>query len=152
MKFVKKFLKIVVYTFCGIILLGMAKGIINQSGVFDNEEQAQARLEQEERNERIRENNRIAEANKKKSEKMKGFHCLSAWDGSLRDDRALKNSLNDPGSYEHIGTKITPVNSEGVHTAYVTFRARNGFGGMVVSKATIIVSNDTCNNAVLEIQ
>ena len=132
-KFIVKWTLILFIVLFGMILLGLM--------FVDTPEEKEAKKQEA-----------IAKEQKLKEDKVKGFHCLSVWDGSLRDDRALKNSLKDPGSYEHISTSITPVNSEGVHTAYVTFRARNGFGGMAVSKATIIVSNETCNNVVLEIQ
>lgn len=152
MKYIKKFFKFVLYSFGVLFALTLGVAIFvgpTEEQVAKKEAQ---RAEDKARQARIEENERIAKANKEKSQKMKGFHCLSAWDGSLRDERALKNSLNDPGSYEHVETRITPVNSDGVHTAYVTFRARNGFGGLVLSKATVIVDNETCNNAVLEIQ
>ena len=80
----------------------------------------------------------------KAEEKRNGFHCLSAWDGSnISLVRTAKNSMRDPKSFEHIETRIAPV-SNGQHTAVMTYRGRNGFGGMVVEKAGVYISNSTC--------
>ena len=59
---------------------------------------------------------------------------FSAWDGAHRPlEKAIKNSLADPDSYQHIETKRNVQND----TIYVetTFRAKNAFGGYVVNKA-----------------
>lgn len=81
------------------------------------------------------------------AEKRKaGFHCLSAWDGSHRDlVRALKLTLRDPDSFEHIATKITPVNDKGEHGLMMNYRARNGFGGMNVGSLLANVKNSDCS-------
>ncbi|RDE07824.1 hypothetical protein DVH29_14780 [Pelagibacterium lacus] len=63
----------------------------------------------------------------------KGFHCLSAWDGSnFALVQAVKNAMRDPNSFEHIKTVITPVRS-GKHTIVMDYRGRNGFGGIDVA-------------------
>lgn len=78
-------------------------------------------------------------------ERRKGFHCLSAWDGSSRQFvQAVKAQLRDPGSFEHEETRITPVNAEGQHAIIMTYRARNGFGGMNVSRAIGSISQASC--------
>lgn len=81
------------------------------------------------------------------AEKRKaGFHCLSSWDGSHRDlVRALKLTLRDPDSFEHIETKITPVNDKGEHGLMMNYRARNGFGGMNVGSLLASVKNSDCS-------
>ncbi len=81
------------------------------------------------------------------AEKRKaGFHCLSAWDGSHRElVRALKLTLRDPDSFEHIETKITPVNDKGEHGLMMNYRARNGFGGMNVGSLLASVKNSDCS-------
>ena len=82
---------------------------------------------------------------KKAEEKRKGFHCLSAWDGSNRSlVRTAKNSMKDPKSFEHVETRIAPV-VNGQHIITMTYRGRNGFGGMVVENTSAYVSNATCN-------
>ncbi len=69
--------------------------------------------------------------------RRKGFHCLNAWDGSHGEVVTLvKGSLRDPGSFEHISTKVTPANEMGLHTFFMEYRARNGFGGMNVITST----------------
>ncbi|WP_129792591.1 zinc ribbon domain-containing protein [Sphingosinicella sp. CPCC 101087] len=77
-------------------------------------------------------------------DRRKGFHCLSAWDGShsgLVD--TVKASLRDPESFEHAETRIGP-NVEGSHRVTMQYRARNGLGGMNVGMAVGQVSNSTC--------
>jgi hypothetical protein len=87
-----------------------------------------------------------AESAKKAEDRRKGFHCLSAWDGS---DRALvdavKESLRDPSSFEHDETRITPVSPQGQHFLTMTFRAKNGFGGTNVGVATGIIRQSDCS-------
>ena len=67
--------------------------------------------------------------------KIKGFHCLSPWDGSYRPlVSTIKNYLKDPDSFKHRETTITP-NNGGVHVAIMTYGAKNSYGGYVVEKA-----------------
>ena len=74
---------------------------------------------------------------KEREDREKGFHCLSGWDGSHRNfERMLKNRLKDPDSYEHIETRVTRKGSDGLHTLYTKYRAKNSFGGYVVQTAT----------------
>lgn len=77
----------------------------------------------------------------------KGFHCLSGWDGSNASMvRQVKAGLRDPDSFEHVDTLITPVMPEtGKHGISMTFRAKNGFGGVNVGRAVGEVSPDTCD-------
>ena len=78
-------------------------------------------------------------------DRRKGFHCLSAWDGSQRDVVAqVKAGLRDPNSFEHAETKITPVNEKGYHAVIMTYRARNGFGGMNAGRAIASVRQSDC--------
>lgn len=68
--------------------------------------------------------------------RRKGFHCLSSWDGSHRDFvRQVRARLNDPDSFEHDETRVTPVSDEGTHLIFMEFRARNAFGGIVRNTA-----------------
>ena len=86
-------------------------------------------------------------------DKRKGFHCLSPWDGNHDGLEALiRDEIRDPNSMETIETRITPVNANGNHTVSLTFRSRNGFGGMVRSTAFGTVDNDTCKATLLTIQ
>lgn len=96
----------------------------------------------------------IAKDEQENAEKhRKGFHCLSAWDGSSSNfERILKERLREPSSYEHIETRIAPINSEGMHKIYVKYRARNGFGGMNVGEAVGELRNSDCSAAILYVE
>lgn len=75
----------------------------------------------------------------------KGFHCLSKWDGSMRKLTAeIKIRLNDPDSFEHIDTLITPVSASGTHRVKTRYSAKNAFGGRVQGEATATVRNSDC--------
>lgn len=81
-------------------------------------------------------------------DRRKGFHCLSAWDGSNNSLVAqVKSQLRDPGSFEHDETRIGPVSegTEGKHPVTMRYRARNGFGGMNVAAAVALVDPVTCD-------
>ena len=79
-------------------------------------------------------------------DRQKGFHCLSSWDGSHREVvRRVEQRLRDPDSFEHIETRITPVNAEGFHLLFMTFRAQNGFGGMNVGEASATIKQSDCS-------
>lgn len=78
-------------------------------------------------------------------ERRKGFHCLSQWDGSHRDlARSVIDSLNDPRSFQHVDTLISSVYEDGTNRILMTFRARNGFGGMVVNHVQATMRNSDC--------
>lgn len=87
-----------------------------------------------------------AKAAEEADERRKGFHCLSGWDGS---QRALvewtKDNLNDPGSFEHDETRITPVDADGNHTVIMDYRAKNGFGGVVRGAIMAKINSSNCS-------
>jgi len=88
-----------------------------------------------------------AAAAEKAAEQQKGFHCLSGWDGSHSKFKSqVKSMMRNPSSFEHISTRVTPINSEGTHTIFMEYRAENGFGGMNVSIAKGKYSNSNCDN------
>jgi len=73
------------------------------------------------------------------------FKCLSAWDGSYSNlKRYTKKILKDPKSFEHDSTVITPI-VNGEQTVFMTYRARNGFGGMVVERIGAKIKNSDCS-------
>ncbi|MBO6808421.1 hypothetical protein [Thalassospira sp.] len=81
----------------------------------------------------------------REEEERKGFHCLSAWDGSYPDlERYVEDHLVDPDSYEHIETLISPVSDIGTHDVSMQFRARNGFGGMTIGSASAVITQEDC--------
>lgn len=78
----------------------------------------------------------IAEARKKKIEVQ-----FSLWDGSHKNlEKAIKNSMNDPNSYDHVETEHWD------HGDYLvvrtTFRGKNKFGGVVKNSIKAKVSLD----------
>jgi hypothetical protein len=76
--------------------------------------------------------------------KIKGFHCLSAWDGSYRPlVETIKKYLKDPDSFKHRETTISP-NNGGIHVALMTYGAKNSYGGYVVEKAAARLDSN-CN-------
>ena len=79
-------------------------------------------------------------------ERKSGFHCLSSWDGSHRGIvDALKESLRDPDSFQHVETRITPTDAKGNHMLLMKYRARNGFGGMNIGQLAAIVKDADCS-------
>ncbi|WP_420023721.1 hypothetical protein ACN9JG_06070 [Cereibacter azotoformans] len=94
---------------------------------------------------------KAAEA-KKAEERRFGFHCLSGWDGShLEFARTVKAQLRDPDSFEHVETQVVEVDDAGRNRVIMTFRARNGFGGMNVERALGSFSNATCGAVRVEL-
>ncbi|MBK5923743.1 hypothetical protein CCR90_08095 [Rhodovulum sulfidophilum] len=84
--------------------------------------------------------------------RRKGFHCLSAWDGSHPAfKRIVKNSMRDPDSFEHVGTRVGPVTG-GWHEIRMVYRARNGFGGMNVGEAVGRYRNNDCAVEVISLE
>ncbi len=92
-------------------------------------------------------------AAQKAAEKRQGFHCLSSWDGSHRAVKsAVEDMMRDPDSFEHVKTLIAPVDENGQHELRMTYRARNGFGGMNVGIASARIDNETCNYTLLSVE
>jgi uncharacterized protein (DUF736 family) len=86
----------------------------------------------------------------KADDNRKGFHCLSGWDGSHRATvNYVKKNLRDPESYQHIETRITPVDKDGNHTLVMQYRAKNGFGGYVPGSVLVTVKNSDCSGTVV---
>lgn len=111
-------------------------------------------LEEQQRAAERAEQERLAEEARQEQElRRKGFHCLSGWDGSHTTfKRAVREAMRNPSSFEHVETRITPVDENGQHTLIMTYRAENGFGGMNVGEARAIIQNDTCNATILTIE
>lgn len=85
------------------------------------------------------------EAFRAANEKRAGLHCLSGWSGAHRGVvEAVVGNLRDTDSFEHIETRIAPVDGAGLHTLVMTYRARNQLGGMNVGTVTALVQNDGC--------
>jgi len=85
-----------------------------------------------------------AEEIKKEIEKQ-----FSAWDGShIKLSRLIKESMNDPDSYEHVETKYGNMDDHLV--VITTFRGKNAFGGVVKNTVKASVSLDGEDIEILE--
>lgn len=79
-------------------------------------------------------------------EKRKGLHCLSSWDGSHRGFATfVRDRLREPSSFDHVETRITPIDEDGEHRLVMTYRAKNGFGGTNVERAIGLIANEDCS-------
>lgn len=77
--------------------------------------------------------------------KRKGLHCLDEFTGThMSLEEAVRARLRDPKSYEHVETRIAPVQN-GEHGLAMTYRARNGFGGVNVARVAAVVDHETCD-------
>jgi hypothetical protein len=66
---------------------------------------------------------------------------FSSWDGShIGLTKLIKNSMNDPKSYEHVNTKYS--DEEEYLLVKTTFRGKNKFGGVVTNWISAKVSLD----------
>ena len=54
-----------------------------------------------------------------------------------------REQLREPESFEHVRTLIYPVDENGQHELVMTYRARNGFGGLNLEtvRAEIAISD-----------
>ena len=78
----------------------------------------------------------LAAERKKKIESQ-----FSAWDGFHRNlERVIKESMNDPGSYDHAKTVYWDMGDHLV--VRTTFRGKNAFGGIVKNSVKAKVSLD----------
>tara|TARA_R110002049_G_scaffold54908_2_gene152594 strand:- start:507 stop:1106 length:600 start_codon:yes stop_codon:yes gene_type:complete len=84
-------------------------------------------------------------------QRLKGFHCLSQWDGANRSTvQQVRSALRNPDSFEHVETRITPLDeATGEHGLWMTYRAQNGFGGINVEKIYSRVNTATCDARLL---
>jgi len=81
-----------------------------------------------------------AEIHKQNIEKL--FH---PWDGSnIELEKKIKESLNDPESYEHITT--TYIDTGDFLSVKSIFTAKNGFGGVI--KQEVVIQQDTLGNII----
>jgi hypothetical protein len=74
-----------------------------------------------------------------------GELCESAWDGSVPNViYAVKNTLRNPASFEHINTYVKAVDSKGLNEVTMSYRAQNGFGGMNEVFMVAKIRNSDC--------
>lgn len=68
---------------------------------------------------------------------------FSRWDGShIKMTVAIRKTMNDPKSFEHIETKYR-VNTNGTVRVVTEFTGRNAFGGVVRQKVSGLVDAKT---------
>jgi len=68
---------------------------------------------------------------------------FSRWDGShIKMTEAIRRTMNDPKSFEHIETKYR-VNPNGTVRVVTDFTGRNAFGGVVRQKVSGLVDAKT---------
>lgn len=85
--------------------------------------------------------------------RLYGVQCLSPWDGSNSEVvDAVKASLRDPSSFEHIETRTTPADAGGKHILMMKFRATNGFGGPTIGMARAILDGSSCRVKIDQIE
>jgi hypothetical protein len=81
-----------------------------------------------------------SQAKKALSEKFKE-DCISPWDGSCKVlVDYVKNSMNDPESFEHVETGFWNMNTHAV--VLMKFRGKNAFGGKVLNAIKAEISWD----------
>lgn len=114
----------------------------DQRAVYNAEVEELRKKEQEEAEKKKLE----AEANARTEMIEKQF---SAWDGShIKLTRLIKDSMNDPDSYEHVETKYWDIKDHLI--VNTTFRGKNAFGGTVKNTVKAKVSLDGENVEILE--
>ncbi len=87
-----------------------------------------------------------AEKAKEAERRKKGFHCLSSFSGASNEFAAtVMQKLRNPKSFEHIETRVGPVDENGAHTIAMKYRAENGFGGMTIGYSSGKLKNDDCS-------
>lgn len=153
-----------------IVVLGFAVGAIDRA-LMTPEERAKHNAELEERRAKrelqaaereLQAKERTAERDRRRAEqreqeaarrasqealdKQRGFHCLSTWNGShIRLVQAVKRQLDDPGSFKHDRTQVTPVDEAGRHSLVMSFRAKNEYGALVLHDVEAVYRNRDCS-------
>jgi hypothetical protein len=62
---------------------------------------------------------------------------------------AFKQTLREPDSLEIINTRISEVDAQGNHNLVMSYRARNGFGGISIGTLEAEVKNSDCSFTIL---
>ena len=88
-------------------------------------------------------------AEREAQKRAAGQHCVTGWDGYHIGVRKWVNQrLRDPDSFQHVRTEISPERN-GRHALLMTYRARNGFGGMTQEQVGAWIDNKTCRATML---
>lgn len=79
-------------------------------------------------------------------DKRAGKHCLKGYDGRhIELTRRVKSRMRSSSSFEHVGTYITPIDSDGNHKVTMSYKGENAFGGIVGGSASAVVRNSDCS-------
>ena len=153
-----------------IVVLGFAVGVVERA-LMTPEERAKHEAELEERRaerelqvaeRELKAEESAAERNRRRAaqreqeaarrasqealDKQRGFHCLSTWNGShIRLVQAVKRQLDDPGSFKHDRTQVTPVDEAGRHSLVMSFRSKNEYGALVLHDVEAVYRNRDCS-------
>jgi hypothetical protein len=87
-----------------------------------------------------------AEKIKEAERRRQGLHCLSSISGANNEFIVtIMQGLRNPKSFEHIETRIGPVDKSGAHKIAMRYRAENGYGGMAIGYASGKLNNEDCS-------
>lgn len=85
-----------------------------------------------------------------KDQQQKLESCFSTFGHHLYDlENTVKDSLNNPHSFEHVETITMPTDADGYNAA-LTFRAQNGFGAIRTETLRATIDPDTCKPTNIE--
>lgn len=77
-------------------------------------------------------------------DRLKGFHCLSSWNGSHRElVNIVKPLLHDSSSFKHVKT-LVGRERDGWHAITMTFSGKNLFNARVEQTAKARYSHKSC--------
>lgn len=129
----------------GVIAAGIGQAIGSLTPVSSPPAATQAKPNND-RKQAVTGSDQTAAKEKEEAEKIaSGEYCLSGWDGSFPAlKNAVKASLRNPGSFDHVDTVRSPVDSQGNFGLIMTYRAENGFGGTTVESVGVEVDAKNC--------
>lgn len=73
-----------------------------------------------------------------------GDHCLASDGSPEKLVSLLKSTMRNPSSFEHVRTKIEPVDANGQHRVFMQYRGQNGFGGMNLEGVEATLNSADC--------
>ena len=87
-----------------------------------------------------------AEKIKEAEKRRQGLHCLSSISGANNEFIAtIMQGLRNPKSFEHIETRVGPIDKGGAHKIAMRYRAENGYGGMTIGYASGKLNSEDCS-------
>ncbi|MGL5621702.1 hypothetical protein, partial [Cetobacterium sp.] len=148
----------------GIFLLSIIVGIISMNTPKAKAKKEQAKiikLEQEEAKIKLEEERKreeeLAKAELLKQEEAKKIEkeripAMSAWNGvAYAISDYLKKNANDPKSIEYIDVYKMQELDNGLFAQQVKFRAKNGFGGMIIEEYIFVILGSSNSSRVVSV-